>query len=213
MNRETWLEKALPLLLPLFTEAGYELPEKLHVSVGFPSTRALSSKNRRIGECWAGRVSNDGAPHIFISPVIDDALRVLGVLIHELIHASIGNEAGHKKPFVEAMKLLGLEGKPTATTESDALVEKLKPIAELLGPYPQPKFDAVKLQEEKDKKKQGTRLLKAVCPNGDASVNKVYTIRITKVHLDSFGAPFCPKCKSQLVLEGGQDESSDSAED
>lgn len=215
MNRETWLEAALPLLQNLFTAAGYVMPDKLHVSVGFPSTRALSAKKQRIGECWNSRVSNDGVHHIFISPVLDDGARVLDVLIHEVIHAVVGTDAGHKKPFKDAMKAVGLEGKATATVASEGLATRLREmVSDTLGPYPQPKFNAQALQEEKDKKKQTTRLLKATCPSGDSVAGKLYTVRITKLHVEAFGAPICPKCQESMTIEGGsEDEPRDSEED
>jgi hypothetical protein len=37
LNREAWLEALLEKLRPLFSEAGYPLPEQVHVSVGWPS--------------------------------------------------------------------------------------------------------------------------------------------------------------------------------
>lgn len=215
-NRESWLENALELLRPLFASAGYPIPERLHVSVGFPSKMALSTKKQRIGECWTGRVSADGHPHIFISPVLNDPIVALGTLVHEIIHAAIGTDHGHKAPFVKAMKALGLEGKPTATEVGDDLRATLQGLLPTLGPYPQPKFNAVALKEEVDKKKQTTRLLKAVCgyiPEGGEGEDP-YIVRVTRKHLASKGEPICPCHREPMTVEGwppedGEDEEED----
>jgi len=213
-NREQWLAQAVDLVRPWFTEAGYDLPSRIHVSTGFPSKKALAAKGRRIGECWNPNVSSDGAPHVFISPVLADGVRVLGVLIHELIHAAIGTEHGHKGPFKSAMKPLGLTGKATATEESPELVERLNALLNgELGAYPHPSFNAVALQKELDSKKQTTRLLKAVCATGDESEGKVYTVRITKVHLDRFGPPICPECLKRMKVDGWESDDLDEADD
>ena len=213
-TREAWLEAAVGALRSFFTTAGYDYPAIVHVSVGFPSKKALSSKGRRIGECWHPRVSADGFPHIFISPVLDEGARVLGVLVHELIHAAVGTDHGHKGPFKAAMKPLGLEGKPTATTESAELTERLNALIETeLGPYPHPVFNTGAFQKELDAKKQSTRLLKAFCPNGDETDGKPYTVRITRSHLDRFGPPICPECLKRLEVEGWEPEDKDIAED
>lgn len=203
INRETWLEQAVTLLAPLFLAHGHQLPEVLHVSVGFPSKRALSNKNRRIGECWAGRISNDGAPHIFLSPVLDNGVEVLATLVHEIIHAVVGTEHGHKAPFVKVMKQLGLEGKPTATSAGANLTAELTTVLDKLGPYPQPKFNAIALRQEMDKKKQTTRLLKASCPQPS---EEPYTVRVTRVHLDNFGPPLCPCHREVMSVEGWPEE-------
>jgi hypothetical protein len=57
---------------------------------------------------------------IMISPVLDDPMRVAGVLAHELVHATVGTQHGHKGPFAKLAKKIGLEGKMTATTEGEA---------------------------------------------------------------------------------------------
>lgn len=198
-TREVWLEHAVEALRPDFDAAGYPLPSKVHISVGFPSHKALSSKNRVVGQCWL-KVSPDGFPHVFLSPLITDAVEVLGITVHELIHAH--GLTGHKADFASAATKLGLTGKPTATVAGDALVAKLAEVSNQLGSYPHPAFDIAAM--EKQAKKQTTRLIKAVCPTGETSDDKVYSIRITKVHLEKFGAPICPSCLKRMVDENGE---------
>jgi hypothetical protein len=200
ITRESWLINATTILRGWFAEAGYPLSESIRLSVGFPSKSALSRKAKRVGECWSSTKSSDGFFHVFISPLLGDPVEVLAVLVHELVHVAVGTEAAHKGPFVKGMKALGMEAKFTESNAGEALKAKLVLLLEEIGPYPHGPLSA----SEVEGKKQTTRLLKAVCPNGDASGEKVYTVRITKVHLDSFGAPICPKCLSRMVGEDGE---------
>lgn len=205
MNRETWLQKAVELIRPWFTEAGLVLPATVHVSVGFPSKGALSRKVARLGECWKPQVSADGSPQIYINPTVADGSRALDILVHELIHAALP-EAGHNKTFAAAARKLGLDGPPKQTIASDSLRERLQRlIDERLGVYPHPALSPT-LQE----KKQTTRLIKVVCTTeackGDAVKDGRYTARITRLWLDKFGAPLCPNCEAQMVADEKQQQ-------
>lgn len=198
LNREGWLDKAITLLRPTFDAAAYPLPERVHISVGFPSHRALSSKNRVVGQCWS-KVSPDGMPHVFLSPVLINPGDVLGTLVHELIHAY--GIHGHKKDFAEAGSALGLVGKPTHMGAGPDLLQRLNALVESdLGPYPHPSFDAVAMAKER--KKQTTRLLKAECADPPEDGDTRYVIRVTKVHLDKHGAPYCPCHLKRMAVEG-----------
>lgn len=208
-TREAWLKAAIELLRADFTTAGHPIPEKVHVSVGFPSHRALSTKNRVVGQCWS-RVSPDGFPHVFISPVLTDPGYTLAVLVHELIHAH--GIHGHKKDFAAAMGKLGLVGKPTHTDPGDELLKRLNALVEsTLGPYPHPQFDVVAMAKER--KTQGTRLLKAECPEATEGEEKPYVVRVTKLHLDKHGAPWCPCHLKRMKVDGwspeGEEEDTD----
>lgn len=210
-NREDWLQRATLELRDLFDRAEWPLPAKLHLSVGFPSKGALGRKKRRIGECWPVSVSADNVHHIFISPLLGDPIEVLAVLVHELLHAAVGTEHAHKGKFITGMKAVGLVGKPTATEAGEALRTQLVDIIETLGPYPHAALDPKTLEG----KKQTTRMFKAVCPSGDSVNGKVYTVRLTRLHIDAFGAPTCPRCEKPMTVEGyeGTPEDSRSADD
>lgn len=208
-TREEWLIRATELLSPFFSEAGYTLSDKIRLSVGFPSKSALSRKSKRIGECWYPSMASDGYHHVFISPLLGDAVDVLATLVHELLHVALPPAAGHKAPFKAGMKALGLEGKATATEAGEALKGRLNTMLDVLGPYPHGALHAKDLES----KKQSTRLLKAQCPSGDNSEGKVYTVRITRVHLDKFGAPICPACLKRMVNENGEAFETDDEED
>jgi hypothetical protein len=114
-TREDWLAQAIAELRSVFSALNHPLPDNIRVACGFPSSNARSAKNRAVGEHWSARASADQHHEILISPVVDDPVRVLGILVHELAHASTDGD-GHKGRFPALVKALSLEGKPTATT-------------------------------------------------------------------------------------------------
>jgi hypothetical protein len=184
-TREAWLIKATSKLTPHFTSKGYTLPP-VRVSTGFTGSR---SGNKAIGSCWAKEAATDGVHQLFISPVIADSVEALAVLTHELVHAAVGLKAGHKAPFKRCATAVGLEGKMTATTASKHLVETtLKPIISQIGDYPH----AALTPSLSGKKKDGTRMLKAMCPSCG------YTVRVTKTWAE-IGMPTCC-CGDDMVL-------------
>src|SRR5262249_40594880 len=121
---------------------------------------------------------------IFISPTLADPMRVVGVLAHELIHAIVGGEVGHRGPFKRLALAIGLTGKMSATVEGDVFKTALQAILEDLWPYPHAELDAKKRLS--GPKPQGTRLLKAMCPLCK------YTVRVTQKWVDDVGLPHCP---------------------
>lgn len=187
-HREAWLHAVAERLRPAFTEHGFPIPPNVRLTCGFPHIRAFGNKSR-IGECWADTNSKDGHFEIMVSPVLDDPIRVSGVLTHELIHASVGLAAGHKGPFRLLAGKLGLEGKMTATVEGDAFKQLVAPILEAVGPYPHAEL---RKGQSSGPKKQGTRLIKMMCPLC------AYTVRIARKWLDEAGAPNCPVHGDQL---------------
>src|SRR5216683_875773 len=146
------------------------------------AVRGIAAKNQRIGECWSDSKSADGHHEILVSPVIADSLRVAGILAHELIHAAVGVEHGHKGPFRTMAKAIGLEGKMTATTEGEAFKRLLAPILDAVGPYPHAELHAM----TNGRKKQVARLVKCQCATCG------YTVRTARQWLDDMGAPHCP---------------------
>ena len=132
--REQWLETAIELMKPHFTESipGVEIP-KVRVSVGWPGGK---HGPRTIGQCWAPFAATDNVSQIFISPVLDDPIIVLATLAHELIHAIDENKSGHKGAFGVMARAIGLEGRLTATVPGETLTAILATILEKLGAYP-----------------------------------------------------------------------------
>ena len=162
-NREQWLTQASERLSELTAREGFAV-SSLKVSCGWPSTRALSSKKRTIGECWHHDTLEQENSHIFISPCLSDPIEVLGVLLHELGHSALASNVGHKAPFKKFMLAVGLTGKPTATEvssdEGDPLRIELDRLASELGEYPHQKID----KTLKPKQSTRLRLYECLCP-------------------------------------------------
>src|SRR5258708_5619788 len=133
LERQQWLEAGVEALRTKFAESGYRVPEKARVSIGWPKRAASCGA---IGECWSTEASSDGHNELFISPELTDALRILGVLTHEMVHATVGTAAGHKKPFKQCALAIGLQGPMRATTESPEFVAWAETLVNRIGPYP-----------------------------------------------------------------------------
>jgi hypothetical protein len=155
-TRDEWLLAFAKASTPVFKKAGYDVPKNIRMSVGFTSTGA---RGKRIGECWTDECSEDGTFEIFIDPKLGDASRIADVLTHEIIHATVGIEAGHKKPFVDCMKAMGLIGKPTATVAGPDWHKWADKVIDDLGPMP---HAAIK-PGSNGKTKQSTRMIKCEC--------------------------------------------------
>jgi predicted RNA-binding Zn-ribbon protein involved in translation (DUF1610 family) len=163
-TREAWMLAAVPALVELITKAGG--PEFIVplVSVGFPY-RARGSKKggKAIGQCWT--IPGDKGSHVFVHPCLDEPVRVLDVLLHELIHASVGLKCGHRGRFKHVATQVGLVGEMTATVAGEALEATLKGLAEDLGAFPHRKLDPTEATGAGNPKKQGTRMRKYTCPH------------------------------------------------
>lgn len=195
-TREEWLEAAVDHFRPTFQQAcktsGRTIPENLKVSIGFPDKGGMA-KRRVLGQCWT-ESDSEKPVQIFINPTIanvNGADGILSVLVHELVHA-VGIH-GHGKDFKRVALAVGLEGKMKSTTASDALVEEFTYLVdEKLGPFPHTALSGMKLFAPS--KKDGTRMLKAVCPECG------YTIRLTKKWAQ-VGMPLCPCGQANFTLD------------
>lgn len=192
MNREAWLQAAIIGLAPLFAAAEIEIPQ-VRISVGFPG--GPGRKDNVIGQCWNSHAASDKIHQIFIHPKLSDVTQILGVIMHEIVHAVDDCQHGHKGPFVKMIRALGLEGKPTATVVGEELAEQLKPILDSLGEYPHGALAGMTAGGDGGGKKQTTRMLKVVCGS-----DPEYKVRTTRKMLDEYGAPSCP-CHGEVMEE------------
>jgi hypothetical protein len=181
-TREEWLREGIVLIRDeVFkpTEFGKKLPNGILVSCGFPSKGAFASKRQVLGQCWYPSKKD---PHnIFISPVLNDAVTVLDVLVHELCHTIAGAKAKHGGQFKRVAMAAGLSGKMTSTVAGPELRARLNDFSRALGKYPHSAVTAAMISRQP---KQGTRLLKAECQLCG------YLIRVTKTWADQ-GLPRC----------------------
>jgi hypothetical protein len=197
--REQWLNNAVTSVRGIFHANGFPIPDHIRVSCGFPSKRARSLY-RNVGEHFSPDASEDATHQIFISPVLDDSVEVLGVLMHELSHAVTGSS--HGTSFKHCVRKVWLEGSLTQTKVGAEFRSNFAPILESLGVYPH-----AKLNVASSYKVQSTRMLKATCHEDNGSLTGGecgYTIRLSnKWAINSKGettTPDCPFCKVQLTL-------------
>lgn len=154
---------------------------KYRVTCGFPSTRGTISKNRTIGQCFSDEMSDDKTHELIVSMTIDDDIEVAATLAHEMVHAVVGIEAGHRKPFRDVAIRIGLTGKMTATIAGEKFIEFVKPHLKKLGKYPHSKINY-----NNPVKKQTTRMIKCECEVCG------YVVRTTRSWIDEGGLPECP---------------------
>jgi len=185
-EREAYLKAAAVLLYKtLFADNDIPTPEKYRVSCGWPA-----GKRKAIGQCFPTTMSSDGHSEMFVSPSRDEIIDVLGILIHEMIHASDDCANGHKGPFRKWAISVGLEGKMTATVVSESLRGYLeKKVIKKLGPYPH-----AKLARGGVIKKQTTRMIKIECRGCG------FIARASQTQVDRLAAPApCPVCDSRQL--------------
>lgn len=189
-NRETWLQKGANYMRSYFAENGYECPD-IQVSVGF--TGGNARKNKAIGSCWTPEAAADKISHIFICPTIDDGSRALDILLHEMVHATVGNDKKHGPIFKKCALAVGLTGKMTATVASENLKADLDIlIKNELGPYPHGAL--TRSTSSNDKKKQTTRMIKVMC---DSKCTEL-SVRVSNKWIESNQTPLCPICHHSM---------------
>lgn len=182
-TREAWLIELAARIAPWYSAP---VPP-VRLSVGFTSKGGRST---RVGECWSPECDPDGACHIFLHPSLTNSLAIAGVLVHELVHAVVGHDAGHGPAFKAEAQALGLEGRMTATTVGEELAARLREVLDAIGPCPHGTLTTA-AGKASTPKKQTTRMLKVVCPECG------YVVRTTQKWLD-VGAPICGPCSDPV---------------
>ena len=157
-------------------------------------------------------MAEDGVNEIWISPEGSSTDDMLGTLVHELIHAALNNEDGHKGKFRECGLLLGLTGSMMSSVPGPGLLAQLITVVETLGLYPGARvsldnfFAQVPVgpngmpvpsaggkpapRPSSGPKKQGTRVIPLKCMDPDCPVTG-YRVSSTRMWLD-LGSPKCP---------------------
>lgn len=190
-TREQWLVAAVKKLQPLFKKHEGKIPEKLMVSCGWPH----GHRKETIGQCFYKSHTDDGTIHLFISPALGDAVRVLDVLVHELVHACVGEGHGHRGPFKTLARAIGLEGKLTETvvTPGTPLHNELTKIYKSLGGYPHSQINYSK--HKKDSPVTWVRIMAKRDPN--------YSMAVSIKNLKELGFPTDPWGEKMIVKTRG----------
>src|SRR3954447_18017607 len=121
-SRENWLRSATDMIRPHFESCGYSLPANIRFAIAFPST---GRRGARVGECWHSDTSEDGNFELIIRADIAEPVEVLGVLVHELVHAVVPVDAGHGKFYREAAMKLSLPANKRKAIPKGLLRDKL----------------------------------------------------------------------------------------
>ena len=122
--------------------------------------------------------------------MIDNTVEFLAVLCHELVHASVGPEAKHGKPFKQLATAAGLTGKMTATVAGPDFELWAENFIEEHGEYPAGYIN----EKTGERKKQTTRLIKAECKDCG------HTVRTTRKWVEGIGTPVCPCNMASMEL-------------
>jgi hypothetical protein len=162
---------------PMFKRAGAELPERFRV------TLSLTRKSKVVGLCYPSDASGDQTFEILVRIDQDDPAMVAAILAHELTHAAVGLEHGHKGEFKRVARALGFKGKLTQCDPGEDFLEEVAPILAKAGPFP---HAALNYDHSSGPKKQGTRLIKVQCDSCE------FVVRQTRKWLDEVGPAHCP---------------------
>lgn len=133
MNREAWLTAAVAdLRYGLFAAADLTVPP-VAVACGFGRSGAEAAGETEFNTA-------DGVPQIYVAPVLSEPVEVLVLLVHELVHATLGvdghGKTDHSGPFKRTARLLGLRPPWDSHYGTTALLLHLAARATVLGPYP-----------------------------------------------------------------------------
>jgi hypothetical protein len=208
--REEWLQQAITRLRPMFEKAGAIIPDLGRAAIGFTSR---GGKGTCVGECWASVASGDGHFEIFIRPDKSDPVEVLGILVHELVHAALPIGSGHGPAYKTLAQKIGLEGQMRHAMPGMHLIEILKGLANDLGPLPHASLD-IEFRELGKRKKQKTHMLKAFCEGVETNGKREgcdFTCRLTATHAQK-GAPYCGIHNVRMKIDWPVDEDGDQEE-
>lgn len=126
MNRAAWLTEACPHVINLARRRSW--PDEIKISVG----PMIHTDPSSVGEAW---MEERTFGRINIAPTLDGT-DALTVLLHELLHLSVGPYRMHARPFARAARIAGLRPPYAVSDASPGLLAELTRIGETLGPYP-----------------------------------------------------------------------------
>jgi hypothetical protein len=183
ITREQWLEAAVEVVAQ--ANPGVQFPP-VKVSCSWPGG---GSAQKRIGECWARKASQAGINEIFVSPKIEDASRVVSILVHELAHAIDDCVHGHRKQYAAIGASLGLTGKPTQMELPVAVADALAAVViAKVGAFPHRRLDM------SSRKKDKTYMLKCEC----GSCGAIFRMTAKVVAMAEDGLT-CPVCREEDI--------------
>jgi len=138
-SREEWLTLAVQFILDDIFRPVVTVRDTLEVRVGMGFIPDTKTTGRIEGACLPSHRSEGDYNEIYIVPMLNDSLRVLTVLCHELVHAIDNCENKHGKPFRDIAREVGMIAPFTEAHASIDLTRDLNDIIAILGPIPHSK--------------------------------------------------------------------------
>ena len=130
------------------------------IRIHIGDTRGRSNKNYNavLGQChYLGASGNGETRKVEISRELDETVKVLMVVAHEITHAVLHEGTGHKGEFLDGVfGVFKQAGIPTATTVSAEFIQVISPWLKKNGLYPYVKYIY-------KGRKQSTRQIKCAC--------------------------------------------------
>lgn len=197
MTREEWLIKAIEMIDDEIFNGNLGSKEtKYQVSIGW------TKSSRAVGETifpYDGEDVNldDFFPvTIHVRCDIKDPIKILGVLVHECIHAFM-NIRGHGKDFKQVALGVGFEKPVTKYYSSNSLISRLEDIYKKLGEFPGKAVHIHKIEKEKK-----TNTVVFFCPECG------FEVKTNKKMFEKHGQgiPTCP-CGAKMGIYYGKEES------
>jgi len=150
---EEWYRGVVDEFRPMFKHTGYTVPD-FDISSGF--TNAGTRDTQVLGQCWSPGLSDKGRPHIFLNPRNTEPVLLTLTVLHEVIHATVGNEHHHRGEFARVALEMGFLHPLTHLKVDERLNEAAKGVAGRLGEFPRSAWGG-------RFKRQSTRLIKCEC--------------------------------------------------
>ncbi len=141
LKQSEWLSNATDMLREDFKQIRETFPDEIHITVDYPSTEVSYSWLGQYQETFEmpergnlSVITEMTQYHIFVNPTVDGLLS-LEILVHELVHAVAGAEAGHGEHFREVAAAIGVR-MFCCVGAKKVLLRRLRDIQEILGAYP-----------------------------------------------------------------------------
>lgn len=201
-SREEWLTLASSLILDEIIRPRIEVRESLDVRVGMgfiPDTRTTGKTE---GACLPSFRSEAGFNELYISPLINDSLRCLEILAHELCHAVDDCKSNHGGLFAKAAHAIGLLRPLNETHASAELKNELASIFDLLGEIPHSKVTPAE-------PKQRNRNVRVVCDDHKCgfkfNTSRTQIARIRNANDGDLPCLVCGGCMVSDICEEGDE--------
>lgn len=203
-SRDVWLAALVAELRGWFTQHGVHLPAVVHITSGWghASGRRHAEAPGIQAHLVSGAATRHGAPVIYVSPVVDDPLRIAVHVVHQLVHAAFDPDmmGTHPAPFRQAARAVDLAGKPTAPELGPELREVITEFLAGVGDYPAEPVGSLVLPVIEGRTTtappvQSDRYTAARCPSCPGHRTKHRTVKLSRRAAEE-GAPICGRILS-----------------